>query len=72
MWQFLLSAIGPRSWALEESRVESREHQDNANIHYQSFPESVFEDYEIYADYDGYHRQREQHDRYLSPHLRSL
>jgi hypothetical protein len=31
----------------EESQVESSEHQDNANIRYQPFPESVSEEREI-------------------------
>jgi hypothetical protein len=31
----------------EESQVESCEHQDNANIRYQPFPESVSEEREI-------------------------
>jgi hypothetical protein len=33
-----------RSWRPKESHVESSEHQDNANIHYQPFPESVSEE----------------------------
>src|SRR5262249_17434197 len=45
-----------RSWRHEESQVESSEHQDNANIHYQSFPESVSKEHEIYTDYNGCHR----------------
>jgi hypothetical protein len=36
-----------RSWMPEESQVESCEHQDNANIRYQPFPESVSEEREI-------------------------
>jgi hypothetical protein len=32
------------SWMPEESPVESSEHQDNANIHGQPFPESVSEE----------------------------
>jgi len=36
--------------------VESSEYQDNANIHYQPFPESVSEEHEIYTDYNGCHR----------------
>jgi len=50
-------AIAPCSWTPEEAPVESSEHQDNANIHCQPFPESVSEEREIYTDYDGYHRQ---------------
>jgi hypothetical protein len=56
----------------EESQVESCEHQDNANIHYQPFPESVSEDHEIYTDYDGCHRHHIKYDGYLSAHSDSL
>ncbi len=57
------------SWTPEESQVESSEHQDNANIHCQPFPESVSEEHEIYTDYDGCHRQHVKHDSYLSAHF---
>jgi hypothetical protein len=44
--------VGPlRSWRHEKSKVESSEHQDDANIHDQPFPESVSEEHEIYTDY---------------------
>ncbi len=33
------------SWKPKESQVESSEHQDNANIHYQPFPEMVSEEH---------------------------
>ena len=46
----------------EESQVESSEHQDNANIHCQPFPEMVSEEREIYTDYDGYHRHHVKRD----------
>jgi hypothetical protein len=48
---------------------ESCEHQDNANIHYQSFPESVSKEHDIYADYNGCHRHHVKHDSYLSAHF---
>jgi hypothetical protein len=54
-------ATAPRSWTLEESEVESCEHQDNANIHCQPFPELVSEEEEIHRDYDGYHRHHIKH-----------
>ena len=57
------------SWTPEEFKVESSEHQDNANIHYQPFPESVSEEHEIYTDYDGDHRHHVKHDSYLSAHF---
>jgi hypothetical protein len=62
-------AIAPCSWTPEESQVESCEHQDNANIHCQPFPESVSEEHEIYTDYDGCHRHHVKHDSYLSAHF---
>jgi len=49
------AAVAPRSWASEESQIESREHQDNANVRYQPFPESVSEERDIQTNYDGYH-----------------
>ncbi len=54
---------------LEEYQVESYEHQDNANIHRQPFPESVSEEREIYTDYDGCHRHHVKHYSYLSAHF---
>jgi hypothetical protein len=60
--------IAPCSWPPEESQVESYEHQDNANIHCQPFPESVSEEQEIYTDYDGCHRHQLKHDSYLYAH----
>src|ERR1700674_5481273 len=62
-------AIAPCSWTPEESQVESCEHQDNADIHCQPFPESVSEEHEIYTDYDGCHRHHVKHDSYLSAHF---
>jgi hypothetical protein len=61
--------IAPCSWTREESEVESSEHQDNANIHCQPFPESVSEERDIYTDYDGCHRHRVKHSSYLSAHF---
>jgi hypothetical protein len=63
-----------RSCTPEESQVESCEHQDNANIHHQPFPEpeSVSEEHEIYTDYNGCHRHHVKHDSYLSDHFSSL
>jgi hypothetical protein len=54
--------VGPlRSWRHEKSQVESSEHQNNANIHYQPFPESVSEEHEIYTNYNGYHCRHVKH-----------
>jgi hypothetical protein len=49
------SAAAPCSSMPEESEVDSREHQNNANVYYQSFPESVSEERDIHADNDDYH-----------------
>jgi hypothetical protein len=65
-------AVAPCSWTPQESQVESCEHQDNANIHCQPFPESVSEEQEIYTDYDGCHRHHVKHDSYLSAHFSAL
>jgi hypothetical protein len=62
-------ATAPCSWTPEESEVESYEHQDNANIHCQPFPESVSEEHEIHTNYDGYHRYHVKHDSYLFAHF---
>jgi hypothetical protein len=62
------------SWNTHTSRCSAppefgREHQDNSNIHYQPFPESVSEEHEIYTDYDGDHCHHVKHDSYLSVHF---
>jgi len=67
---FPLNPIASCSLTPEKSEVESSEHQDNADIHSQTFPESISEEHEIYADYDGCHRHYVKHDTYLSAHFR--
>jgi hypothetical protein len=62
--------VAPCSWAPEESQIESCEHQDNANVRRQPFPESVSEEGEIYASYDGYHRHHVKRDSDLSTRFR--
>jgi hypothetical protein len=57
------------SWTPEESQVESCEHQDNANVHYQPFPESVSEEREIHTDYDGCHCHHIKRDSDLPAHF---
>lgn len=59
----------PCSWAPKKYQVESCEHQDNADIHYQPFPESVSEEREIDGNDDGCHRQCVKQDAYLSVHF---
>jgi hypothetical protein len=61
--------VAPCSWTPEESQVESCEHQDNANIHCQPFPESVSEEREIHTDYDGCHCHHVKRDSDLPAHF---
>jgi hypothetical protein len=61
--------VAPHSWTPEESQVASCEHQDNANIHCQPFPESVSEECEIHTDYDGCHCHHVQRDSDLPAHF---
>src|SRR5215469_13691018 len=58
-----------RSRTPEKSQVEGHEDQDDANIHYQPFPESISEEHEIHTDYHGCHRHHVNHHRYRSAHL---
>jgi hypothetical protein len=66
---FISDPIAPCSRMPEESQVESSEHQNNANIHCQPFPELVSEEHEIYTDYDGCHRHHVKHYSYVSAHF---
>jgi hypothetical protein len=63
-------AVAPCSWAPEESRIESCEQQDNTNVRYQPFPESVSEEREIHTHYDGYHCHHVKRDSDLSTRFR--
>jgi hypothetical protein len=54
---------------LEKSQVESREHQKNAYIRHQPFPESISEERQIETDYNGCHRHRVEHNAYPSAHF---
>ena len=56
----------------EESQIESCEYQNNANIHYQPFPDSVSEEHEIDTDYNGYHRGYVKYDSDVSAHFEYL
>lgn len=58
-----------RSWTLQESEIESYEHQDNSYIHCQPFPEMVSEEQEIHGNYNGYHQHDVKYASCLSPHF---
>jgi hypothetical protein len=62
-------AVALYSWVSEESQIESREYQDNANVHHQPFPESVSEERDIQTDYDGHHYHEVKRDSDLSAHF---
>jgi hypothetical protein len=47
-------------------QIESHEYQDNANVRYQPFPESVSEKSDIQTNYDGHHCHHVQRDSDLS------
>jgi hypothetical protein len=54
----------------EESQVEGGEHQDDANIRYQTFPKAVPEERDIYSNDDSYHHYRVKYARYPSVQFR--
>jgi len=56
------------SWTAEESEVESREYQDDANVHGQPFPEVVSEERDIDTDNNRHHCHAIKHDSDLSAH----
>jgi hypothetical protein len=56
----------------EESQIKSCEHQENANIRCQPFPESVSKKQEIYTDYKSCHRHHVKQNPRLSAHSRFL
>jgi len=57
-----------RSWTLHEPEIERREHQDNADVHYQPLPELVPEEQDVHADHDGYQYEHVKHDGCRSSH----
>src|SRR5215469_7337324 len=55
-------------WVLKESQIEGCKHQNDSDVHHQSFPEMVPEDQGIYSDDDGYHRHHVRHGNHRSCH----
>jgi hypothetical protein len=53
----------------EKPQVEGSEHQNNADIHHQPFPEPGPEERDIDTDDDGDHRRQVKHDSDLSAHV---
>lgn len=62
-------ALAPCSWASEESQIESDEHQHNANIRHQPFPESISEERNIQTHNDRYHCDEVKRDSDLFAHF---
>lgn len=56
----------------EKAQIECSEHQDDPDIHHQSFQESASEEQEIDTDDDGYHCRCVQNDSHLSAHFNPL
>jgi hypothetical protein len=54
---------------LQESEIEGRKHQDDADVHYQPFPESILEEQKIYTNDDGYQRHNVNRDRDVPCHF---
>jgi hypothetical protein len=54
-------AGAPSSWALQESQVEGSNHQDNADIHHQPWPELMPEEQQIHDNDTGCHHQDAKH-----------
>ena len=69
LWSTSLRSAGFKRLTSRPFQVEGCEHQDNANIHQQLFPESVSEEPQIHTDYNGYHRHHIKRDSYLSAHF---
>ena len=40
-------------WVLEESQIKGRKYQDNADVHYQPFPESILKEQQVYTNDNG-------------------
>jgi hypothetical protein len=57
------------SYVLEESHIERREHQNNADIHHQPFPESVPKEKYVHGNDNGYQRGKIKHNRHVLRHL---
>jgi hypothetical protein len=55
-------------WVLKESPIESCKHQNDSDVHHQSFPELVPEDQGIYSHDDGYHRHHVRQGNHRSRH----
>lgn len=55
-------------WVLKESPIEGCKHQNDSDVHHQSFPEMVPEDEGIYGHDDGYHRHHVRHRNHQSCH----
>jgi len=57
-----------RSWTLEEPPIERHEYQDNSDVYYQTRPEVMLKEQDVYADHDAYHCEHVKHGDCLSSH----
>src|ERR1700722_5066181 len=54
---------------LQESQIKGRKHQDNSDVNYQPFPESILKEQYIYANNNGNQHPNVKHDRHVSCHF---
>jgi 1,2-phenylacetyl-CoA epoxidase PaaB subunit len=55
-------------WVLEESQIKGSKHQDNADVHYQPFPESILKEQQVYTNDNGNQHRNVKHDRHVPRH----
>jgi hypothetical protein len=63
------ATMGCLSSSLYESKIESKKHQDNPNIHTQTFPKVMPEEQKIHADDYGGHQHWVNDGNYVSFHV---
>ncbi len=61
-------AAGDSLWVLEESQIKGCKHQDNADVHYQPFPESILKEQQVYTNDNGNQHRNVKHDRHVPRH----
>jgi hypothetical protein len=57
---------------LYESQIEGCKHQDNADVHYQPFPESIPKEEQIHTNYNGYQHPNVKPDKHTLCHFNLL
>jgi hypothetical protein len=55
-------------WVLEESQIKGCKHQDDADVHYHPFPESILKEQKVYTNDNGNQHHNVKHDRHVPRH----